>query len=73
MIARLGRPSANEYRIIDGQVQFRVAGDNDRKHRWRLLSDRDVRVHLSLKTQVGKWLARRRRFLSPLQLPMVLF
>jgi hypothetical protein len=67
IVAQVGGMARNEYRIVDGQVQVRLADPKGgAAQRWRLLSQRDVHVHLSLGTDVGKWLARHMRHLPPL-------
>ncbi len=43
----------NEYRIVDGRVEFRTA---DVQGRWRVLSQRDVQLHHALDTVVSRWL-----------------
>jgi hypothetical protein len=41
----------NEYRIVDGHVQFRPeAGD------WRTMDVEDIRMHFALKTPVASWI-----------------
>ncbi len=67
LVARLGDAAANEYRIIDGHVQFRVRDTaHQAKQRWRFLSPNDLQVHLALNTHVGKWITDRLRSLPPL-------
>ena len=45
------RNTYNEYRIIDGQVQFRPeSGD------WRTLDIEDIQMHFSLRTPVASWI-----------------
>ena len=41
----------NEYRIFDGQVQFR-----QKDGRWRGLDAEDIRMHLALRTPVASWI-----------------
>jgi hypothetical protein len=41
----------NEYRMVDGQVQFR-----QREGDWRALDAEDVRMHFALKTPVASWI-----------------
>jgi hypothetical protein len=41
----------NEYRIVDGHVQFRPeAGD------WRTMDADDIRMHFALRTPVASWI-----------------
>lgn len=41
----------NEYRILDGQVQFRQKDGH-----WRELDAADIRMHLALRTPVASWI-----------------
>ena len=41
----------NEYRIFNGQVQFR-----NKDGRWRELDVEDVRMHFALRTPVASWI-----------------
>lgn len=41
----------NEYRIFDGQVQFR-----NKDGPWRELDAEDVRMHFALRTPVASWI-----------------
>jgi hypothetical protein len=43
----------NEYRIVDGEVQFRP-----KTCEWRTLAADDVRMHFALSTPVAAWLQR---------------
>ncbi len=59
VIAPLNGAPGNEYRIVGGQVHFRVIAPGkpgSRNGRWRTLHANDLLLHLSLKTDVGKWL-----------------
>lgn len=63
IVASGGGTVVNEYRMVDGRVQFRRADTtNNGSRRWRMLSDRDLHLHLTLHTDVGKWIARSRHF-----------
>ena len=41
----------NEYRVVDGHVQFRPE-----KGEWRNLDPEDIRMHFMLKTPVASWI-----------------
>jgi hypothetical protein len=41
----------NEYRVVDGHVQFRPE-----KGEWRTLDPEDIRMHFMLKTPVASWI-----------------
>ena len=41
----------NEYRVVDGHVQFRPE-----KGEWRNLDAEDIRMHFMLKTPVASWI-----------------
>jgi len=47
------RSGGDSYRLREGRVEFRpVAGH------WRCLTDLDMKLHFTLGTPVGQWLAR---------------
>jgi hypothetical protein len=46
------RSGSDSYRLRDGHVEFRPAGGH-----WRRLTDLDVKLHFTLDTPVGRWLA----------------
>jgi hypothetical protein len=55
----------NEYRILDGQVQFRrERGD------WRTLETEDVRMHFALRTPVASWIRKNTDRMQPFALAM---
>jgi len=55
----------NEYRILDGQVQFRrERGD------WRTLETEDVRMHFALRTPVASWIRNNTDRMQPFALAM---
>jgi len=58
----IGMP-VNQYRVRDGELRCRVL-DRDTLGKWRTLSTEDVLMHLSLKTEVARWLYARRGFTS---------
>jgi hypothetical protein len=41
----------NEYRILEGQVQFRPQEGN-----WRTMDVDDIRMHFALRTAVASWI-----------------
>lgn len=41
----------NDYRMLDGTVQFRVNGGE-----WRTLDQEDIRMHFILRTPVAAWI-----------------
>jgi hypothetical protein len=41
----------NDYRLLDGMVQFRVNGGE-----WRTLDQEDIRMHFILRTPVATWI-----------------
>lgn len=49
----------NEYRIFDGQVQFRPKDGS-----WRELDAEDVRMHFALRTPVASWITANTRELQ---------
>ncbi|HET9741849.1 MAG TPA: hypothetical protein VFQ00_03780 [Terriglobales bacterium] len=51
----------NHYQVRNGEIWFRVFGPVS-AGKWRVLSERDVLMHLVLKTQVATWLYQRRGF-----------
>ena len=51
----------NEYRILNGEVQFRKK-DGD----WRALDYEDVRMHFALRTPVASWLRANTKEMTPL-------
>ncbi len=61
VVAPMGGAPANEYRVTDGHVEFRVVSASAGKAlgTWRALSPEDVLMHVNLKTPVGKWLVQR--------------
>lgn len=63
VMSPLGTAPGNEYRIMEGRVQFRSfepgAGKGRRSGGWRALAPNDILMHLSLNTDVGKWLLKR--------------
>ena len=44
---------SDSYRLQDGHVEFKPAGSAQ----WRRLTESDVRLHFTLDTPVGRWLA----------------
>ncbi len=63
VLSPLGAAPGNEYRIRDSRVEFRSFEQSDSrgsKHgTWRALAPNDILMHLSLNTEVGKWLMKR--------------
>ncbi len=63
LLSPMGATPGNEYRILEGRVQFRSfqpgAGKGRRTGDWRALAPNDILMHLSLNTEVGKWLLKR--------------
>jgi len=59
----MGGAPGNEYRIVDGRVEFRSFQERAAEIRkcspWRSLGPNDILMHLSLNTQVGRWLLKR--------------
>lgn len=63
VLSPLGRTPGNEYRIVGGRVEFRSfdgrSVEGRRSGTWRALAPNDILMHLSLNTDVGKWLLKR--------------
>lgn len=63
ILSPLGGTPGDEYRINGSRVEFRrfEHGDlrGDKYGAWRALTPNDVLMHLSLNTEVGKWLMKR--------------
>jgi hypothetical protein len=63
VLSPLGANPGNEYRITGGRVEFRSFHNGNGQLRkngvWRALAPNDILMHLSLNTEVGKWLVRR--------------
>lgn len=62
VVSPLGRAPGNEYRIVKGRVEFRSFQENGAQGKpstWRTLAPNDILMHLSLETEVGKWLMKR--------------
>ncbi len=63
VLAPLGASPGNEYRIVGSRVEFRSfepgCGKGRRSGEWRALAPNDILMHLSLNTEVGKWLLKR--------------
>lgn len=62
VLSPLGGSPGNEYRIVGGRVEFRSFETNASQRRcgvWRSLAPNDILMHLSLNTEVGKWLLKR--------------
>lgn len=63
VLSPLGVNPGNEYRIVGGRVEFRSFhnGNSERQKcsAWRALAPNDILMHLSLNTEVGKWLVKR--------------
>jgi len=55
----------NEYRILDGQVQFRRERGG-----WRTLDPEGVRMHFALRTPVASWIRRNTNQMNSLPLAM---
>lgn len=54
----------NEYRINDGQIEFRSLNSQNKpfssqKEGWRSLDVADIQLHFALKTVVAQWLIER--------------
>ncbi len=66
VLSPLGGAPGNEYRIVGGRVEFRSFQErtgNPRKcSTWRALAPNDILMHLSLETEVGKWLVKRLQY-----------
>lgn len=64
VLSPIGGAPGNEYRVHHGHVEFRSFQERNEKARrcgsWRALSPNDVLMHISLNTEVGKWLMKRR-------------
>ncbi len=62
VVAPMNGAPANEYRVVRGRVEFRIV-DSSHTGRsvssWRTLSTNDILMHLSLNTEVAKWLMKR--------------
>jgi hypothetical protein len=51
---------ANDYRIRDGEVEFRVIEPASHyASNWRRLDENDVQLHRALQTVVAKWIEER--------------
>ena len=63
VLSPIGGAPGNEYRIVSGRVEFRTFRERDesirRNSTWRALGPNDILMHLSLNTEVGKWLMKR--------------
>lgn len=63
VLSPLGGRPGNEYRITGGRVEFRCfqerPGERQKHGTWRALAPNDILMHLSLNTEVGKWLLKR--------------
>ncbi len=63
VLAPLGDSPGNEYRIQGSRVKFRSfnqsAPRGQKYGHWRTLAPNDILMHLSLNTEVGKWLLKR--------------
>ncbi len=63
VLSPLGGTPGNEYRIVGGRVEFRSFQKDAAQQRkcgaWRALAPNDILMHLSLNTDVGKWLLKR--------------
>lgn len=62
VLSPIGGAPGNEYRIVDGRVEFRSFQEREKPRKvstWRALGPNDILMHLSLNTEVGKWLMKR--------------
>lgn len=60
VLSPMGGAPGNEYRITEGKVEFRSFQRTGHKcGPWRALRPDDILMHLSLNTEVGKWLMKR--------------
>ncbi len=63
ILSPLGGTPGNEYRIKGSRVEFRRFNEGvprgQKYDHWRTLTPNDVLMHLSLNTEVGKWLMKR--------------
>ena len=63
LLSPLRGAPGNEYRIVGRRVEFRSfqerTGSGRRSSAWRPLAPNDILMHLSLNTEVGKWLLKR--------------
>jgi hypothetical protein len=55
----------NDYRIIEGRVEFRVLDSSGQPYAsrascWRTLDENEIQIHHALDTVVSKWLRARR-------------
>lgn len=49
----------NQYRVVGNQVQFRVGNPREAEANWRVLTNDEILMHLSLDTAVAEWLIKR--------------
>lgn len=61
VLSPIGGAPGNEYRIVGGRVEFRSFQRAKQRKcgAWRPLAPNDILMHLSLNTEVGKWLVKR--------------